>query len=132
VQPLRVDDDEPVPVPRDQPPPELVGGATEFALRHHCCPACGRALRRRAGDHKTGGVEIGGGRDPLGLGPIYGRMDITRAAADLGYTPEYDLARGVADYVESLRRLDLQPTPQESESSWSTGSALPGAGPSRT
>ena len=43
-----------------------------------------------------------------------------------------DLARGVADYVESLRRLDLQPTAQESESSWSTGSALPGAGPSST
>jgi hypothetical protein len=52
--------------------------------------------------------------------------------ADLEYTPAYDLARGVADYVESLRRLDLQPTAKESESSWSTGSALPGAGPSST
>ena len=22
-------------------PAELAGGGTEFALRHHCCPACG-------------------------------------------------------------------------------------------
>lgn len=87
------------------------------------------AVRQVLGDVR---IEIGGGRDPLGLGPIYGRLDISRAAADLGYAPEYDLARGVADYMESLRRLDLQPTAQESESSWSTGSALPGAGPSST
>ena len=65
------------------------------------------AVRQVLGDAR---IEIGGGRDPPGLGPIYGRMDITGAAADLGYTPEHHLARGVADYVESLRRLDLQPT----------------------
>jgi UDP-glucose 4-epimerase len=81
------------------------------------------AVRQVLGDVR---IDIGGGRDPLGLGPIYGRLDITRAARDLGYAPEYDLARGIADYAESLRRLDLQPTAQESQSSWSTGGALPG------
>ncbi len=46
-----------------------------------------------------GPVEVDG--IPL---PIKGAMDITRAMTDLGYTPGYDIRRGLAEYAEHLRR----------------------------
>ena len=33
---------------------------------------------------------------------------VMAAATELGYQPEYDLERGIADYLESLQRLKLQ------------------------
>lgn len=55
-------------------------------------------------------IEIGGGLDYHGLGASYcGIMDNTRARADLGFEPKFDLERGVAHYVETMRRLRLAP-----------------------
>jgi UDP-glucose 4-epimerase len=48
------------------------------------------------------GVELPEGRNPQYPGPnLY--LDITRARADVGYEPEYDVERAVADYVAWLR-----------------------------
>ena len=33
--------------------------------------------------------------------------DISRARNELGYAPQYDVEKGVADYLESLRRLGV-------------------------
>jgi UDP-glucose 4-epimerase len=55
-------------------------------------------------------IEIGGGLDYHGLGASYcGIMDNTRARADLGFEPKFDLEQGVAHYVETMRRLRLAP-----------------------
>lgn len=55
-------------------------------------------------------IEIGPGLDYHGLGVSYcGIMDNTRARADLGFAPKFDLVRGVAHYVETMRRLHLDP-----------------------
>jgi len=55
-------------------------------------------------------IEIGGGLDYHGLGASYcGIMDNTRARTDLGFEPRFDLDRGVAHYVETMRRLHLEP-----------------------
>lgn len=55
-------------------------------------------------------IEIGGGLDYHGLGASYcGIMDNTRARTDLGFEPKFDLARGVAHYVEAMRQLHLEP-----------------------
>lgn len=35
--------------------------------------------------------------------PMKGTMDIARARDDLGYTPEYDIRKGLAEYVRHLR-----------------------------
>src|SRR5258708_31937651 len=37
--------------------------------------------------------------------PASSVYDISRARAELGYAPQYDLERGIADYLESLERL---------------------------
>jgi UDP-glucose 4-epimerase len=51
-------------------------------------------------------IEIGPGLNFLGMPyPASGIYDISRARAELGYAPEYDLERGIADYLESLGRL---------------------------
>ena len=51
-------------------------------------------------------IEIGPGLNFHGSPyPLCSVYDISRAAAELGYKPEYDLDRGVADYIDSLRRL---------------------------
>ncbi len=53
-------------------------------------------------------IEIGPGLDYLGLGVnYYGVMDNTRARVDLGFEPKFDLKRGVAHYVESMRELGI-------------------------
>jgi UDP-glucose 4-epimerase len=55
-------------------------------------------------------IEIGDGLDYHGLGASYcGIMDNKRARTDLGFEPKFDLVRGVAHYVETMRRLGLQP-----------------------
>jgi len=54
-------------------------------------------------------IEIGPGLNFLGSSyPMAGIYDISRARQELGYEPQYDLERGVADYLESLERLKLQ------------------------
>jgi UDP-glucose 4-epimerase len=54
-------------------------------------------------------IEVGPGLNFLGAAyPMYGIYDISRAQRELGYKPEYDLERGVADYLESLAKLKLQ------------------------
>jgi UDP-glucose 4-epimerase len=51
-------------------------------------------------------IEIGPGLNFLGMPyPASGVYDIARARAELGYAPEYDLERGIADYLDSLNRL---------------------------
>jgi UDP-glucose 4-epimerase len=55
-------------------------------------------------------IEIGPGLDYHGLGASYcGIMDNTRARTDLGFEPKFDLVRGVAHYVETMRQLGLDP-----------------------
>jgi UDP-glucose 4-epimerase len=54
-------------------------------------------------------IDVGPGLNFLGAAyPMYGIYDISRAQRELGYQPEFDLERGVADYLESLQRLKLQ------------------------
>lgn len=54
-------------------------------------------------------IEVGAGLNFLGSPyPMAGVYDISRARQQLGYTPQYDLERGIADYLESLERLKLQ------------------------
>jgi nucleoside-diphosphate-sugar epimerase len=36
-------------------------------------------------------------------------MDNTRARTDLWFSPKFDLTRGVAHYIETMRRLKLEP-----------------------
>ena len=51
-------------------------------------------------------IEIGPGLNFLGMPyPASSVYDISRARAELGYAPQYDLERGIADYLESLERL---------------------------
>lgn len=53
-------------------------------------------------------IEIGPGLNFLGMPyPATGVYDVTRAREELGFVAQFDLVRGVADYVESLRRLKL-------------------------
>jgi UDP-glucose 4-epimerase len=47
-------------------------------------------------------IELGPGWDYLGLGSTYALMDISRARAQLGYEPAFDLAAGVRDYAVAL------------------------------
>jgi UDP-glucose 4-epimerase len=54
-------------------------------------------------------IEVGPGLNFLGSPyPMHGVYDISRAQKELGYRSEYDLERGIADYLESLQRLKLQ------------------------
>jgi UDP-glucose 4-epimerase len=51
-------------------------------------------------------VEIGPGLDYMQTGkPSYCLFDISRARRELGYEPQYDLQRGVDDYLALLGRL---------------------------
>ena len=53
-------------------------------------------------------IEIGPGlnylKSPYPMCSIY---DVTRAREELGFAPAYDLQSGVADYVQSLKRMAL-------------------------
>jgi UDP-glucose 4-epimerase len=51
-------------------------------------------------------IEIGPGLNFLGMPyPASSVYDISRARAELGYAPQYDLEHGIADYLKSLERL---------------------------
>ena len=39
--------------------------------------------------------------------PATGIYDISRAREELGYKPEFDLERGIADYLSALKRMDV-------------------------
>ena len=53
-------------------------------------------------------IEIGPGMDYQQLGAnYYGALDNRRALEDLGFSPRFDLASAVADYVSQLERLNL-------------------------
>lgn len=54
--------------------------------------------------------EIGPGLDYTGLGPHHCVFDISRAKSELGYSPKFTLEDGVKDYVETMKRLGIQPT----------------------
>ena len=54
----------------------------------------------------TAQMDIGGGLNFYGFPyPATGIYDISRAREEWGYRPEFDLERGIADYLESLKRL---------------------------
>lgn len=63
-------------------------------------------------------IEIGPGLEYLGLGPVHCVMDISRARAELGYEPVFDLEAGVKDYVESLALIGMEPAAQTTQSRW--------------
>jgi UDP-glucose 4-epimerase len=51
-------------------------------------------------------IQIGPGANFLGMPyPPHGIYDVTRARDELGFDPEYDLDRGIADYLASLERM---------------------------
>ena len=54
-------------------------------------------------------IDIGSGLDfREGYKQSYCVFDIAKAREQLGYEPQYDLERGIGDYVESIRRLGLE------------------------
>jgi len=67
-----------------------------------------RAVRHRLPKAQ---IDIGPGLNFLGLPYCpHGIYDISRARQELGFEPQYDIESGVADYVESLRRLEARTT----------------------
>jgi UDP-glucose 4-epimerase len=51
-------------------------------------------------------IEIGPGLNFLGMPyPPHGVYDIARARRELGFKPEYDLERGVGEYLDALKRI---------------------------
>ncbi len=51
-------------------------------------------------------IEIGPGLNFLGMPyPASSVYDISRARSELGYAPQYDLDKGIADYLETLKLL---------------------------
>jgi UDP-glucose 4-epimerase len=64
------------------------------------------ALRKRI---PGADIRIGPGLNFLGMPyPPHGVYDITRARTELGFKPEYDIDRGVADYLDSLKRMQAR------------------------
>jgi UDP-glucose 4-epimerase len=56
-------------------------------------------------------IQIGPGLDYLMKGhSTYSVYDISRAQKDLGFSPQYDLEKGVQDYVEMMNILKIKPT----------------------
>jgi UDP-glucose 4-epimerase len=54
-------------------------------------------------------IQIGPGDNFLGMPyPPHGIYDVSRARNELGFKPEYDLDRAIADYVDSLTRMRAQ------------------------
>ena len=53
-------------------------------------------------------MDIGGGLNFYGFAyPATGVYDISRAREELGYKPEYDLERGIADYLAALKQMKV-------------------------
>ncbi len=55
----------------------------------------------------TADIEVGDGLAFFEKPYMYGIFDISRARADLGYKPQYLVEQGVADYIESMRRMGI-------------------------
>jgi UDP-glucose 4-epimerase len=56
-------------------------------------------------------IEVGPGLDYLCRKyDTYSVYDISRARSELGFEPKYDLMRGVADYIEMMKLLRIEPT----------------------
>ena len=61
--------------------------------------------------HPEAVIEIGPGVDYLGFGSSeYCVFDISRARQELTYSPRFTLENGVKDYVEMMKRLNIDPT----------------------
>ena len=57
---------------------------------------------------QTCALPICGGLNFYGFAyPATGVYDISRAQNELGYKPEYDLERGVADYLAALKQMKV-------------------------
>lgn len=54
-------------------------------------------------------IEVGPGLDYYGGGGGYSVFDVSRARDELAYSPRFTLESGVEHYVETMRRLGLQP-----------------------
>jgi UDP-glucose 4-epimerase len=52
-------------------------------------------------------IEVGPGLCFLEKPNMYGVFDITRAAQELGYRPQFDLDRAVGDYLDAMKRMNL-------------------------
>jgi UDP-glucose 4-epimerase len=64
------------------------------------------AVRRKIPNAK---IEIGPGTNFFGTPyPLHGVYDVSRASSELGFKPQYDIERGVADYIMSLERMRAQ------------------------
>jgi UDP-glucose 4-epimerase len=51
-------------------------------------------------------ISIGPGDNFFGTPyPLHGIYDVSRAREELGFSPQYDIERGVADYIASLGRM---------------------------
>ena len=56
-------------------------------------------------------IEIGPGLDYLMKHyNTYSVFDISRAKKELGFSPQFDVEKGVVDYIEMMNRLDIKPT----------------------
>lgn len=66
-----------------------------------------KAIKRIIPSAKVG-VGSGMAEKIVELHPRYGLFDISRAKRELGYEPAYDLERGIAHFIEMLRKLDLK------------------------
>jgi len=53
--------------------------------------------------------DIGPGLNYMNMPGTYCVMDFSKAREELGFSPEFDLDEGVRDYIESLRRLSIEP-----------------------
>ena len=60
--------------------------------------------------------------------PATGVYDISRARDELGYKPEYDLEKGIADYLAALKQMKARPELAEPESREYEFSALQSEG----
>lgn len=54
--------------------------------------------------------DIGPGLDYIGFGRAYCLFDISKAKAELGYHPQFTLEDGIKDYVETMEKLNIEPT----------------------
>ena len=53
---------------------------------------------------------IGPGLDYIGFGKAYSVFDISRARDELGYHPKFTMEDGVRDYVETMKRFNIELT----------------------
>lgn len=54
--------------------------------------------------------DIGPGLDYIGFGRAYCLFDISKAKAELDYHPQFTLEDGIKDYVETMEKLNIEPT----------------------